>query len=183
MVNFVLFFYLDLSAAISHCLLPVSLSLPITFLLIHLCCHYPLSSTPRPSTVSCQWWNRTLSRTRTSLTLVQVWESPGWVMPQFWLKWMGWTFWQIQFSARGPRRSSSWGPKGTEAPPALWNRFVLGFFSFLQWFLTITVFDPGFCFHTSVVSFPLLPTVAQDRCCRHQSLSLWSPGCWICGQP
>lgn len=81
------------------------------------------SSSSRPSTASSQWWNRTLSRTQTCLTRAQVWGWPGWVMPQSWLKWTDWISWQIQSSARGPHLSSSWDPKDTEAPPALWNRF------------------------------------------------------------
>lgn len=28
-----------------------------------------------------------------------------------------------------------------------------------------------------------LTPAPEDRCCRHQSFSLWPPGCWICGQP
>lgn len=56
--------------------------------------------------------------------------------------------------------------------------------------LFVTVFDSSLLwlppllprFH-SFLFFILLPSVAQDWCCRYQSFSLWPSGCWICGQP
>lgn len=164
--------FLVICRFMSHCFCFMSF-FPLPFVLL-----YPPPR--RLWTVSSQWWNHTLSRNQTSLTLVQVWESPGWVTPRFWLKWTGWIYWRTRFSARGPHRSSSWGPKGTEGPPALWNRFSTFCHSiWLKSSLAASFITPVSFFFFLI----LLPSVAQDWCCRYQSFSLWPSGCWICGQP
>ncbi|KAK5848833.1 hypothetical protein PBY51_008524 [Eleginops maclovinus] len=68
-------------------------------------------------TMSSPCWNRTLSRTRTSLSLAPglrvTWLGHATVLVEM----DGLISSQTQYSARGPPPSNSWVPKGTEGPP------------------------------------------------------------------